>query len=323
MGKYKQLASNMAIFSLSLVLSKLILSLMLPLYTRTMTRAEYGNAELLINISQLFIPVCTAAIPSAVFRFCMDESFKHEDVFKTGSPVMMISCVMFFLTSFCVQLIAPLSELGIYYFFISFLTSIRSYMSLYTKSCGKNIIFSVDVIAYNLLLSIWNIILLSVLRLGLTGFFLSIIFANAGSICLLMFLGKFHLDFSHGKFNKNLIIQMLVYSFPVIFTDIVWGLISTTDKYMISNRLSESANGIYSAASKIPAVLSLITGTFTEAWTLSAIQDYGKGDERGFYENIFFATHTALSGMVLVMLAINNIFIPIFLGSEFSAFLGG
>ena len=318
MGKYKQLFSNMAIFTFSLVLSKIILSLMLPLYTRSLTQAEYGNAELLINISQLLMPVCTAAIYSAVFRFSMDKNQKPEDVFKTGMPVMLASCLLFILTSFCLRLIPSISKYVWFYFFISFFGAVRSYFSLYVKSCGKNILFSVDVIVYNLLLSVSNVILLSVLKLGLNGYFLSIIIADIGSVILLAIGGKIILSLRLGSFDKVLIWNMLKYSFPIILTDISWGIISTTDKYMITDKLSESANGIYSAAARIPAVFTLVTGTFTEAWTLSAIQNYGKGNDKKFFDTIFFANHTALSGMLIFLLAINNFFIPFFLGAKFS-----
>lgn len=315
--KYKQLLQNLSIFSISYVLSKLILCLMLPLYTRTLSQAEYGNAELVTNIIQILIPVCTLAIHSAVFRYSMDTEYRYQDVLKSGLPVMLLSGIFFFIFSYFLKFIYFLSDYSIFCFFISFLSAIRSYFSLYTKACGKSIVFSVDAIFYNFLLFIFNVIMLAFLKNGLSGYFLSIIFANIASIIFLFFLGGIYRDVFGGKYNFKLLKMMLKYSFPVVFTDIAWGLISTTDKYMITDRLSDSANGIYSAASKFSFVVSLVSGTFTEAWTISAIKNYGKDDEREFYGNVFFILHTMLTGILLVLFAMNNLFVPFFLGDEF------
>ncbi|MBR4346223.1 MAG: polysaccharide biosynthesis C-terminal domain-containing protein [Oscillospiraceae bacterium] len=317
MDKYKQLFSNMLIFSFSILLSKLILSFMLPLYTRTMSTSEYGQAELLTNISQMLVPVFSVCMPSAVFRFSMDESIDSKNALKTGASFLPVTIILFLAFSFFTRWIQVIYEYNSFFFFISILTVIRSGLSLYIKSCEKNTIFSIDVLVYNLTLSCFNVILLLLLKKGIIGYFFSIILANVISICFLSIAGKVYNDLWHGKAQKELLVKMLSYSFPIIFTDLAWALISTTDKYMITNQISDSDNGIYSAASKIPAVLTIVTSIFSEAWVLSAIRNFEGDNDRSFYENVFFAMHISVSFVVLLVLALNNTFIPLFLGEQF------
>ena len=90
MDKYKGILKNTFIFGMGIVLSKVIISLMLPLYTRVLSTAEYGNAELLVNISAVAVPICSAAIPSAVAGRTSGSStddFSFASLFRGGGRI--------------------------------------------------------------------------------------------------------------------------------------------------------------------------------------------------------------------------------------------
>ena len=93
--KYMKLFSNTAIFAISNALSKIILSLLLPLYTRTMTTGEYGTVELITTLSQLLYPALSLSIQDSAFRFAMDRKKKAEQVLKNSLLVVLAGCVVF------------------------------------------------------------------------------------------------------------------------------------------------------------------------------------------------------------------------------------
>ena len=314
---------------MGIVLSKVIISLMLPLYTRVLSTAEYGNAELLVNISAVAVPICSAAIPSAVFRFSMDKERAGTDVLKCGVlfmlwPAGLLAVLLMIFHS--LPFFGVVGEYSLFFYLITFLTILRSVFYLYVKAMEKNILFSVDVILYNLVLALLNLLFLLVFHMGLTGFFLSIVIANAFSIVFLSLFGKILPDIGRGHWDFGLVRKMLAYSIPIIFTDIAWALINATDKLMITNRISEDANGIYSAASKIPAIILMATNAFAEAWVISAIQNYdedkaakeGKEQkEDNLFGNVFFLFHLIICFLTLFVYAINNAFVPWFLGADY------
>ena len=60
--------------------SKLILFLLVPLYTNYMTTEEYGSADLVFTVAQLLVPFVSAVIFDAVVRFGLMKTQRHQDV---------------------------------------------------------------------------------------------------------------------------------------------------------------------------------------------------------------------------------------------------
>ena len=73
---------------------------------------------------------------------------------------------------------------------------------------------------------------------------------------------------------------------------------------MITWFLGSGANGIYTVASKIPAIITLISGMFLEAWQFSAVRE-SRGSRRSyisFYTNIWsmFLTVMFTGGSIII-----------------------
>ena len=316
-NKYRELFSNTLIFSAGNVVSKLILSLLLPYFTRVLTTDDFGTAELLLMISQLTVPVCSLAIQDAVFRFLMDSTKNKEAVLKNGFFILKLSSFLVIAIGFFLSFYAPLQEWYLYYILISIFNMFRSVLSLYAKSVNKTIIFSIDNIVYNFSLAVFSVFMLSALKTGLLGYFLALIFADLMSIVFLSYNLKLDIELFDGVGDKELLNEMLFYSMPLVLNSISWGMTHVVDRVMLTSMCSMGANGIYSAASKIPSLLTLVTGVFTQAWTLSMIQDYGKEKDIHFYKIIFDITHISVSILFFIIIIFNATFMDVILGKEF------
>lgn len=316
--KYKELFSNTAIFAVSNVLSKFILSLLLPLYTRALTTEMYGKAELITTISDFLIPICSFAIQDALFRYGMENGKRQEEVLKDSILVLGIGTGLLFVASIALRFYEPVGSLYIMFWIVSGVSMWRSAFSLYSKAIEKTVIFAVDSIVYNALLGVFNIIFLFIFKCGLYGYFLSMVSAGISSIAYLAISTNSIRTIFHTEYNFVLLKEMLGYSTPLVFNSISWGLTHIVDKLMLTNLCGSSANGIYSAASKIPALLSLVTGIFTQAWMLSAIKDYQSDRDKRFYSNIFDITHISVCAGTLIILLLNNNLFLMVLGGDFA-----
>ena len=65
-SKYKSLLKDTAIFAVGNMGSKMILFLLVPLYTNCLTKEEYGISELVFTLAQLLTPFFTVAIHEAI-----------------------------------------------------------------------------------------------------------------------------------------------------------------------------------------------------------------------------------------------------------------
>ena len=167
-----------------------------------------------------------------------------------------------------------------------------------------------DSIFYNLILALTNIILLTAFHLGVQGYFAALIAANTASLVLLIAVNKKDIKLEQSYISLSLLKRMLSYSLPLIFNSISWGIMGTADRMMLVSMINGDANGIYAAAARIPSLLSLVTGVFTQAWSLSAIQDFEEENDSRFYENVFTFTHISVTIGALVLLLCNNWFLP-------------
>ena len=73
-GKTKSLGKQSAIYGAGIVLGKLASFIMLPVYTRYLTPADYGVLELLSMTIDVIGMIAGIGIGSAVFKFYADEA---------------------------------------------------------------------------------------------------------------------------------------------------------------------------------------------------------------------------------------------------------
>lgn len=317
LSKYKELLSNTAIFAISNILSKLILSLLLPLYTRTLSTEMYGRAEIITTIADLIIPICSFAIQDALFRYSMEKERK-ELVLKNSLLVLIMATGILFVVANGLRLYSGVGSLYMVFWSVSSIMMWRSALSLYSKATNNTMVFAIDNVLYNILLCAFNILFLVIFKLELIGYFSAMIAAGISSCVYLTINTNSFRIFIKTRFDFSFLKEMLRYSCPLIFNSISWGLTHIVDKLMLSDMCGYGATGIYSAASKIPSLLSLVTGTFTQAWALSAIKDYQTDRDTKFYKNIFNITHIGVCLGALAVLIFNNNLFLLILGVDFA-----
>ena len=317
-SKYKTLFSTTAIFAVSTVLSKLVLSLLLPLYTRMLTAEQYGAAELLTTISQLVMPVCSLAIQDSVFRFSIEYSRTPENVLRNAVKVASCASGVLLMVSIGLNCYQELNGWGHYFWLISVLTMFRAIFSLYANATSRTTIYAVDNVLYNGTLAVANVVYLTIFRMELSGYFLAMVTANVLSIAYLLWKCGLIAELKKSQNNKELLRAMLRYSAPLILNSISWGLTNVVNRVMLAQYGSSAATGIYSAASKIPSLLSMVVSVFSSALSLSVVRDYESEKDVGFYQELFNILHIGASLCAACIMMVNNTVFPFILGEDFA-----
>ena len=114
---YKNLAFNAIIFAIGSFSSKILVLLLLPIYTSALTKAELGIADLVMQIANFIIPVASLSIADAVIRFGLDKKNDKSEIFSTSCAVMAIGVLMFALICPVLHLYERISD----YVFILFI----------------------------------------------------------------------------------------------------------------------------------------------------------------------------------------------------------
>lgn len=319
MNQYKSLIKNSFLFAIGSIGSKAISFFMLPLYTRMLTTSDYGQLDILQTTISLLIPLVTFQVVEAVFRFSVD--MRDEDsaskVLTNGIFLCLIGMLITVLLFPIFNNFEPFATYTTMFYLIMFLTIFHGIIKQFVRGLEKIKTFVAADLIYTGSFVTFNIVFLVNLRMGLRGYFLSMVLAHLVAIIVLIIFGNVFKYLNLKSFNKKLLKTMLIYSIPLIPNGLMWWVMNVSDRYMLTYFLGFDATGIYSVSYKFPSLITLMNSIFFMAWQLSAMQEYGKEGYDNFYKNIFGVLSSFLLLITAVVLLILKPLMSVFVADAF------
>lgn len=291
MDKYKKLAANTIIFAIGTFSSKALSFLLMPFVTRMMTTADYGAADLIQQTVNVLIPIVTLQVNSAALRFALDNATDKRDVLTVGIRTTLAGFTVFLLLAYPISFIKINDfRLGDYILLIILFVLVSGFRQLcqqFVRGSGNVKLFAVDGIIATATTLIFTFVFLAVFKWGVTGYILAIIASDACSVIFFTVTAKLYKFVKLKGLKKGVAGQMLKYCVPLIPTVILWWITNVSDRYMITYFIGSSANGLYTAASKIPNFVILFSQIFIDAWQLSAVDEYDSEGRAEFFTKVF------------------------------------
>lgn len=316
-NKIKTLIGDTLIFGLGAIGSKIILFLLVPLYTNVLTESEYGIADLVITLEQLLLPFVSLAIYNGLLRYGMMKDHKKEDTLLCSNILLVYSIIITFLLVPVFNLFDALAPWK--WYLALYIISMHAYTNafVYLKVQEKNKVYALLSVFKTLLLCALNVLLLVIFKTGIKGYILSNIISTAIISIFAMYFGNQFTDLSNSKFNRRLFKSMILFSMPFIFNDLSWWIIHSSDKIMINVFLGSACLGIYTVAAKIPSLINAVGTIFTQAWSISSIKEYDSDNNKNFYSNIFKYYYIILFASCIILNAFMKPFMSIYVGKSF------
>lgn len=304
MNRYWKLIMNTVIFAIGTFSSKLMVLLLMPLYTRVLTTADYGTMDVVVSVSNMLLPLVALSISDGVIRFGLDRSSKKSDVFSIGLATSLAGFLLFLCAYPLMKKIAFISDFVWLIYLYLFAASMQSVTAQFVRSMGLVRLYAFNGMFNTFCTIVCNILFLVVFQWGINGYILSVIVSNLLSMVFLWWAAKLWQYVKFKGVSSQTARAMLVYSIPLIPATIMWSITNVSDRLMVTYFLGESANGLYAVANKLPTIISLISSIFTQAWQLSAISENDQKDRDAFYSNIFqsYQTVVFLAGCGLLWL---------------------
>ena len=290
MNKVKYLLKNMGILTISNFSSKILVFLLVPLYTSVLSTSEYGLYDLAVSTATLLFPILTFNVSDAVMRFLMEKNINKNSIITIAIKFIIFSIIIFGIIMFIFYKTGLWPDIYGYeaYIFIYYVSyAINQTMIQFAKGIERVKDLGVAAVISTLVMLLGNIILLVVFKFGLIGFFASNILSQIFSALYLILKIKAWNYVVLNSLNKTLQKDMLVYSIPLIATVVGWWINSTADKYVVTFMLGVAANGLLSVSYKIPQIINTLQGIFSQAWQISAIKEYGNEETKLFYGKTF------------------------------------
>ena len=292
--KYNKLLSNTATVAIGTLGSKLLVYLLVRLYTSVLTGEEFSVASNITELATLLIPFISLGIGEAVFRFAMDRAYKDSEIFTLGFVAIGLGAL----------LLPPLAAvfLSIDYFknYVWLLivyvlaSSIHTNCSQFIRAKAMFRLYAAQGIVNTLLTIGFNVLFLIPLKMGVVGYVLSVALADTLSSLFIFVFAKLWRYIRPREIRKSTLKAMLLYSLPLIPTTVSWWITNVSDRYMITYIQGDAVNGLYAAAYKIPTLLMVLIGIFNSAWKYSAVEEKDKADATAFFSEVYRAFLTML-----------------------------
>ena len=293
MGRYKRLLSNTVILGAGTFASKVLVFLLMPLYTSVLSTSQFGVADILTQTANLLIPLAAVGICDGLFRFALDtgdtESAEgqRKSIFTAGVLVILIGGAVTFAA---VQFLRFIDVFDGYIFLIAayvICANLHSVAAQFIRAIGKTALFAAQGIVNTVLTIFLNILFLIVFDMGTMGYVLSVVVADLCVTVGLVLVARLYRYISPKEMNKTTLSAMLKFSIPYIPTTMMWLITSASDRYIVTAYRGAAENGLYAAAYKLPTLIILVCGVFIEAWQFSVVKDADKNTRADFFSKVY------------------------------------
>ena len=315
-NKYKLLISNTAIFAIGNLLVKLISFFLMPLYTSVLTTEQYGVAELLNSTVEIVLPIATLSIVDALYRFSIDSESDHEMLFVNSAVIVFWGDIAVILLSIVLSLAFDY-QYAFEFCLLFIATTLYRLTTQFARGMGHTKRFALYGVINALLLVCSNCILLLKMNGGIKAYLLSFSIGYGISGIIAFLFSKEYLFLHLKKYNKKMMKEMLIYSLPGIPNMLSWWVNSVSDRYIILLFCGPGIAGLYTAASKLPAMINIVSSIFQQAWQYSTAKEINKNDNNGFFTNVFDAYSFVCVFLCSVLIVFNKIICYVLLKSEF------
>lgn len=311
-SKYSYLAKNTLLFTISSFGSKILVFLLVPLYTSILSTADYGIADTITTTASLLMYVFTLNIQDAVLRFAIDRGDNPEQCLAFGLRVLCMGSAIFGAILVVVRVVNPFHWEGYIYLFLFlqyFFVALYHIYSNYLRAVDKVKEVAISGIITTIVTIICNIFLLLVVRLGIIGYLISMVAGSfVSSVYCNIIIGHSPLKLVCTSVEKSIRRPMLAYSIPLIFNGVAWWMNNSIDKYFVIWMLGQSQNGLLAVSYKIPTIMTVFHTIFFQAWNLSAIKEFDPDDKDGFFAKTYTLYNACLviicSGLILLNIPI-------------------
>lgn len=321
MSKNKMLLRNTLIYFIGVVLSKMMVFLLLPMYTTKLSTYEFGYIDLVTTIISILVPILTICIFDSLYRFIIESNNNINEYITIG--VVILGCGI---TISIVGYIIINNFYSITYGKLILLSLITNLMiglwQSVARANNKSSVFSISGVINTIVLMFTNIILIIKFNFKGEALLISTILANIFSIMFIEFNIKIFRSFNVKYFNKQTLRQLIKYSIPLIPNTINWWIMSLSDRLIISTFLGVSFNGIYAVANKFQSIINIFNSVFHLSWQDVYLSNYKEEDSEEYYNSIFNSYLKLQFTFTALLILITRVAIMIILGSAYqSAYL--
>lgn len=315
--KYKYFLKNLSIFTISNFITKLLMFLMLPLYTSILTSKEYGTIDMITTTVNLAMPILTLCITEAIIRFTIEENTNKKQILLNSLNIAFKGYILLLLISAVAWLLGMELKTLILFNIYYLVYTVSSLLTYYLKGLERIKIIGWASVIRVIALILLNCLLLLYFKLSVVGYYASLIISDMIVIIIYICNLKKYKVISNEEKDTALKKEMVKYSKNFVLNSISWWINNASDKYILLLFYDLNITGIYSVAYKIPTIIEFVQAIYSQAWQISAIKEYDKENSAEFFSNMYKIYNIIILFSVCLILIFLKVIAKILFAKEF------
>jgi len=296
---------------------KAVSLVLMPLYTTALTAGEYGTAELLNSAIEIVLPLLSAGVVEALYRFSIDDDVPKDELFA-GSLVVLGGGIV------CAGVVCALGRVlwnmeHAAAFFVLF-CSVCVFKA--TTQLARGLGHVRRFVAYGLINALAMVVstylLLVRAHTGIEGYLWSYTIGYlVGGLVAFLGSAEYRL-LAPFRVDRVLLRRMLVYSLPLVPNLLSWWLVSVSGRYVVLWGSGLAAAGLFTAASKMPSLINIVASVFQQAWQYSTAREIDSPDRGAFFGSVLRGYSLATLSTAGLVIALNRPISRVMLQAEFA-----
>lgn len=255
----KKIVKKSALYFIGNFSSKILSSLLVPLYAFYISSEDLGTYDYSQTILNIVIPIIFVSIWEAIIRFILGnkDGENKDKEFASSAFFVIIMCVLFIIGTL---IIGNFVEISYIQFFIPMVCAhaLSQIWQYYSRASQKNKLYvftSVVSTVVNLLL---NLLLIIVFNMRIEALYISYIASNIITFLILEYKLRVLNLVRIKNIDFKLLKKMIIYSAPLVVNSIATWVFNGFGRIIIFENLGASSNGLYSFANKFVTIVTTI-----------------------------------------------------------------
>ena len=296
----KRLFKHSMVYGMGHILNRMIIFLLIPLYTNTFPQDILGVYTLIFSYIAILTIVYSYGLDTAFFRFYIldDEKTGRDRIFSTAFITIFVTSLFFsvWMHLFRDRIAASIFSADIHalgldlnhlitwsvgILFFDSLTLMPFLILRAEEKPGLFILFKFINVVLNFCL---NWVLIVYLKMGIEGIFIANFIASAGTLLLMLPVCLHHFRFT---FSWPTLLDLFKFGLPYLPSTLSVNLMDTVDKIILEKLGSVELVGLYGPSAKLGMFMALFITAFRFAWHPFFLSTSKQANAKDIFQKVF------------------------------------
>ena len=252
------------IYGIGTFFSKILVFMMVPIYTRVFSTSDFGYYDVLISDMQMIVSIAFVEIWSGIIRFMFEDEDRFSPI-KTMLRMIPVLMALYaggvFILSFIFEIKYPVVTIiyGIMYLLFSVSNSI-------CRGLEHNTRYVISGLISTLVSCTLSIVFAVALHLGIQYLLVAQSIGYALAVGYVELTTKAYRRAIRSTYREGSIKEMSKYCIPLMMNSFSFLFLGTYNKNIIISQLGENLSGIYAYVGKFSAIVAVLLSVYALAW---------------------------------------------------------